>query len=106
MLPARRGLRVLLLDRARFPSDTLSTHQMQVPAGAALDRWGLLDQVLDGGDQGVTEVRLDVDRVAMTGRLPPVAGVSRLVSPRRTRLDALSGQAASRCNRARARVRA
>jgi len=31
MLLARAGLRVLAVDRARFPSDTLSTHQVQVP---------------------------------------------------------------------------
>jgi glycine/D-amino acid oxidase-like deaminating enzyme len=31
LLLARRGLKVLVLDRAAFPSDTLSTHQVQVP---------------------------------------------------------------------------
>jgi flavin-dependent dehydrogenase len=38
MLLARRGLRVLAVDRARFPSDTLSTHQVQVPGVALLNR--------------------------------------------------------------------
>ncbi|WP_158703266.1 MULTISPECIES: NAD(P)/FAD-dependent oxidoreductase [Pseudonocardia] len=32
LLLARRGLSVLALDRARFPSDTVSTHQVQVRA--------------------------------------------------------------------------
>ena len=36
MLLARRGLKVLAVDRARFPSDTLSTHQVQVPGVARL----------------------------------------------------------------------
>ena len=45
MLLAGKGLRVLLVDRAAFPSDTLSTHQVQLPGGARLRRWGLLDQV-------------------------------------------------------------
>jgi 2-polyprenyl-6-methoxyphenol hydroxylase-like FAD-dependent oxidoreductase len=40
MLLARRGLRVLAVDRAGFPSDTLSTHQLQVPGVARLRRWG------------------------------------------------------------------
>ena len=31
MLLAQRGLRVLVVDRAAFPSDTLSTHQVQLP---------------------------------------------------------------------------
>ena len=45
MLLARRGMSVLAVDRARFPSDTLSTHQVQVPGVACLRRWGLLDKV-------------------------------------------------------------
>ena len=45
MLLARAGLRVLTVDRARFPSDTLSTHQIQLPGGALLRRWGILDKL-------------------------------------------------------------
>ena len=41
LLLARRGLRVLAVDRATFPSDTLSTHQVQVPGVARLRRWGI-----------------------------------------------------------------
>jgi phytoene dehydrogenase-like protein len=36
MLLAREGLKVLVVDRATFPSDTLSTHQVQVPGVARL----------------------------------------------------------------------
>ena len=39
-LLARRGLRVLLVDRATFPSDTISTHPIHLPGLAALERWG------------------------------------------------------------------
>ena len=42
MLLARRRYHVLLVDRAKFPSDTLSTHVIHAPGVAALDRWGLL----------------------------------------------------------------
>jgi 2-polyprenyl-6-methoxyphenol hydroxylase-like FAD-dependent oxidoreductase len=49
MLLARRGYRVLVVDRAKFPSDTLSTHVIHAPGVAALDRWGLLDTVLATG---------------------------------------------------------
>ena len=45
MLLARKGYRVLLLDKAGFPSDTLSTHYIHQPGVAQLARWGLLDQV-------------------------------------------------------------
>ena len=51
MLLARRGLRVLVVDRAEFPSDTLSTHQVQLPGVARLARWGLLDRIEDAVDR-------------------------------------------------------
>ena len=50
LLLARRGLKVLAVDRASFPSDTLSTHQVQVPGVARLRRWGILDGVLARGN--------------------------------------------------------
>ena len=40
-----RGLRVLVLDRASFPSDTLSTHFFRWPTFAALNRIGVLNSV-------------------------------------------------------------
>ena len=89
MLLARRGLRVLLLDRARFPSDTVSSHQVQVPATAALRRWGLLDAVLSDERSATRRVSLDVGDVVVSGTWPVVEGEGRLVSPRRTRLDQL-----------------
>ena len=45
MLLARKGYKVLVVDRARFPSDTVSTHLLHSPGVAALQRWGLLDQL-------------------------------------------------------------
>lgn len=45
MLLARRRHRVLLLERARFPSDTVSTHYIHQPGVARLKRWGLLDRL-------------------------------------------------------------
>jgi len=44
MLLARRGYRVLVVDRASFPSDTMSTHFVMTPGVVCLKRWGLLDQ--------------------------------------------------------------
>src|SRR5947208_17109055 len=45
MLLARKGYRVLVVDRATFPSDTVSTHVLHPPGVAALARWGLLDRL-------------------------------------------------------------
>ena len=39
MLLARAGYSVLLVDRASFPSDTMSTHFVHPPGVAALARW-------------------------------------------------------------------
>src|SRR6516225_9957128 len=59
MLLARSGHRVLVVDRASFPSDTLSTHMIHAPGVAALRRWGLLDQVLASGCPPVGHYSLD-----------------------------------------------
>lgn len=46
MLLARRGYRVLLVDRATFPSDTIRNHAIKPSGAACLARWGLLDRVI------------------------------------------------------------
>src|ERR1700732_3958509 len=46
MLLARKGYRVLLVDKATFPSDTMSGHYIWQPGVARLKRWGLLDPVI------------------------------------------------------------
>ncbi|MEV4536108.1 NAD(P)/FAD-dependent oxidoreductase [Asanoa sp. NPDC049518] len=93
MLLARAGLRVLAVDRARFPSDTLSTHQVQVPGIARLRRWGVLDRIA-GVTPAVPTVRLDAGRAVLHGRYPVVDGVGELYGPRRTVLDAALVEAA------------
>ena len=45
-LLGERGHKILLLDRAKFPSDTLSTHFFRAPALRAFQAAGVLDQVL------------------------------------------------------------
>jgi 2-polyprenyl-6-methoxyphenol hydroxylase-like FAD-dependent oxidoreductase len=94
MLLAGRGLRVLVVDRAAFPSDTLSTHQVQLPGGARLRRWGLLDRVVASGAPPARQVRFDAGPVVLRGRYPAFEGVDAVYSPRRTILDALLLEAA------------
>jgi 2-polyprenyl-6-methoxyphenol hydroxylase-like FAD-dependent oxidoreductase len=93
MLLARAGLRVLLTDRAAFPSDTLSTHQMQIPAAARLARWGLLDSIA-AVTPATTRIRLDASGAVVAGRCPSYGGISAMYSPRRTLLDAMLVDAA------------
>ncbi len=89
LLLSRSGLDVLLVDRARFPSDTLSSHQVQVPGVACLQRWGLLDRLAATGVEPVREVRFDPGTRVLIGSFPSLDGVGALYSPRRTVLDAL-----------------
>jgi flavin-dependent dehydrogenase len=95
MLLARRGRRVLLLDRSTFPSDVLSAHSIQ-PAGAALlKRWGLLDRVRATGSPFVPDVRFDFGPIVLEGVPVPIDGISEIVSIRRTVLDTLLASAAA-----------
>lgn len=46
---AHKGLRVCVLDRARFPSETSSTHVIQPVGVAILDRLGVLENAIAAG---------------------------------------------------------
>src|SRR5688500_8413687 len=86
MLLARAGHRVLLVDRADFPSDTVSTGAFQSPGVAYLERWGLLDRLIDTGVPGVTTISMSYGFGDF--RVPLPAG-DVLYGPRREVLDAL-----------------
>ncbi len=94
MLLARKGLRVLALDRAQFPSDTLSTHQVQLPGVARLARWGLLDAIASAGTPATRRVRFDPGPAVLEGRYLEFEGVDALYSPRRRLLDTVLVEAA------------
>jgi 2-polyprenyl-6-methoxyphenol hydroxylase-like FAD-dependent oxidoreductase len=94
MLLARRGHRVLVVDRATFPSDTLSTHYVQQPAVARLRDWGLLDRLVASGCPPIPTYGLDFGELALTGWPTPYDGVALAYGPRRTVLDALLVEAA------------
>jgi flavin-dependent dehydrogenase len=94
MLLARRGLRVLAVDRAAFPSDTISSHQVQPVGVARLHRWGLLDRLDAAGTPPTRQVRFDSGDVVLRGCFPAYDGVDAIYSPRRTLLDALLVDAA------------
>lgn len=95
MLLARRGYRVLLVDRATFPSDTISSHLIHAPGMAALDRWGLAQAVIASGCPPVTGYRLDFGPFAIAGQPRGVPGAAVAYAPRRTVLDAVLVEAAS-----------
>ncbi len=93
MLLARKGYKVLLVDRATFPSDTISTHFMHPPAVAAMERWGLLDRLTATGCPPVDTYSFDFGHFTISGACgtaeSPVG-----YSPRRIILDNLLVEAA------------
>jgi 2-polyprenyl-6-methoxyphenol hydroxylase-like FAD-dependent oxidoreductase len=94
MLLARQGHRVLVVDRATFPSDTVSTHLVHAPAIAALRRWGLLDEVVATGCPPIETYSFDFGPFTIKGTPHPHDGVSVAYAPRRTLLDAVLVNAA------------
>ncbi|HZO61109.1 MAG TPA: NAD(P)/FAD-dependent oxidoreductase [Solirubrobacterales bacterium] len=94
MLLARRGYRVLLLDKATFPSDTMSTHLVHPPGVAALERWGLLERLVATGCPPVETYSFDFGPLTIAGSPRPVDGIARAYCPRRTVLDELLVEAA------------
>ncbi|MBT2448668.1 NAD(P)/FAD-dependent oxidoreductase [Streptomyces sp. ISL-43] len=93
MLLARRGYRVLVVDRAAFPSDTVSTHLIHPPGVAALDRRGLLSQVVGSGCPPIDTYRFDFGPLTIEGS-PAGAGFQAAYAPRRTVLDKILADAA------------
>lgn len=95
MLLARRGYRVLLVDKATFPSDTISTHIIWPHGAEILDRWGLLDRVAETGCPPVAlNMTFDVGPFALKGGVTNTNGGRGGFCPRRTVLDKILVDAA------------
>src|SRR5207247_7963387 len=87
MLLARRGYRVLLVDKARFPKDTVSTLYIHQPGVARLERWGLLDRLRATGCPPVHRITWNLPGVRLSGSAPPEDGLAEVYCPRRPMLD-------------------
>lgn len=84
---AEAGLRVLLVDRATFPSPTLSTHTMHADSLAVLRDLGVLPHVEALGAPPVTHAVCDYGDFRITGRLPGYRGIDRGYCIPRVALD-------------------
>src|SRR6516225_4503125 len=87
LLLVRRGFDVLLVDRARFPSEIPHGHYVRAHGPARLAAWGLLDRVLATGAPPITSITMDLGDFPLTGRGLVVDGVPVGVAPRRAALD-------------------
>ena len=88
-LLAERGLRVLLVDKRRPGADTLSTHALMRGGVLQLQRWGLLDRVVDAGTPAIRQTTIHYGDAIDTIPIKPKGGVPCLFAPRRTVLDTI-----------------
>jgi 2-polyprenyl-6-methoxyphenol hydroxylase-like FAD-dependent oxidoreductase len=93
-LLARSGLRVLLVDRARYGADTLSTHALMRGGVLQLSRWGLLDEVIAAGTPPVRRTTFRYANTVVPIPIKSSHGVDALYAPRRTVLDPILVDAA------------
>ena len=87
MLLARKGHRVLLVDRATFPSDIPHGHLIHRGGPRLLHDWGLLDGVIATGCPPIDSVTLDFGDFPLTGAGLAADGVAVAYGPRRSALD-------------------
>jgi flavin-dependent dehydrogenase len=96
MLLARKGYKVLLVDRATFPSDSPNGNCLLYPGVVQLHRWGLLDEVLASGCPPIDQVMSIFDDAPVAGRVYTPDGLPAGVGPRRVVLDKVLVDAAVR----------
>jgi 2-polyprenyl-6-methoxyphenol hydroxylase-like FAD-dependent oxidoreductase len=95
MLLARKGYKILLVDKATFPSDTISTHIVWPHGAEIMNRWGLLDRLAATGCPSVAlQLVFDVGPFALKGGVIDTNGGHGGFCPRRTVLDTLLVDAA------------
>ena len=96
LLLARKGYKVLLLDRGTFPSDMpFSNHYVHQTGSARLKRWGLLDALKASNCPPILTNHWDYGAFTLTGEpVPAEGGVKEAFAPRRLKLDPLLVDAA------------
>jgi 2-polyprenyl-6-methoxyphenol hydroxylase-like FAD-dependent oxidoreductase len=85
---ARAGRRVVALDMARFPSDTLSTHLLFAGSVAELQRLEALHRVRALGAPGMPVAEMTACGMTVRGGYTPVDGIDHALCVRRPGLDA------------------
>jgi 2-polyprenyl-6-methoxyphenol hydroxylase-like FAD-dependent oxidoreductase len=94
MLLARKGHRVLMLDRSRFPSDIPHGHLIHQDGPARLKRWGLLERIEASGCPRLDSVLTDVADLPLESSDLAIDGLGFAYAPRRKVLDQILIEAA------------
>jgi flavin-dependent dehydrogenase len=87
MLLARKGLRVLLLDKSTFPAEIPHGHFIHRHGPRQLQKWGLLERIVATGCPPSTTFTVDTGEFRLTGRDLVLDGVAFGYGPRRGALD-------------------
>ncbi len=95
MLLARLGYRVLLLDRASFPSDSMRAHFVRSAGVERLDRWGLLPRIEASGCPAIRQWVVDLGDFPLPMPSEVLDGGPLQYAPRRFVLDAILVEAAA-----------
>lgn len=85
---AQHGRKVIALDRAHFPSDTLSTHIMTPKAVAIMQRLGALNRVLATGAPPLKQIRIFAEDYEPVSPYQTPEGIDFGISVRRPDFDA------------------
>ena len=94
MLLARRGHRVLLLDRGDFPSDVPQGHFIHRHGPKRLSEWGLLERVVGTNCPPLTTHLSDFGDFPLIGKDIRMGNVAWGYAPRRRQLDQVLVEAA------------
>jgi flavin-dependent dehydrogenase len=96
LLLARAGMRVAVVDRAAYGTDTVSTHGLMRAGVLQLSRWGVLDAVVAAGTPSIERTTFHYpDAASVPIDIRPGAGVPALYAPRRYVLDRILVDAAA-----------
>lgn len=95
-LLARQGVRVALVERVKFPRDTLSTHIFEAPGINLLARLGVLNRVRATGAEAIRRLDFRQDEFAARAEPSVRAGdIGGAMSVRRFLLDPILAEAAA-----------
>ena len=95
LMLARQGLKVLAIDRATFPSDTMSGHFIHPAGVSCLRRLGLLEDLKALGAPAQDTMTLDFGPIVLSGRPEPAPDATAAAyAPRRYRFDPMLADAA------------
>lgn len=84
---AKRGWDVILVDRATFPSETVSTHLIFPNTLARFEELGVLGTLLGAHEVPLLEFRIVGLGQEIAGPFTPIGGFDRCAAPRRSALD-------------------